>query len=291
MGFFEKLWNSIVNFFKGILDSAGDILMVILEILLICLAAKILIAIGTAIVKRSLKKKIEKNPTSLSAKKSETIITMMSSVIRYTVYFLAIASILGVIGLGATVGSLIATAGIGGIALGLGAQAFIKDVVGGFLLLFEDEYAVSDYIKIAGLSGTVESISLRTTRLRLANNEIATVPNGQIDTVINYTRDNYLLYFDVEISYAEDATRAFELMQQVGVQYAEGNANVISGPIPMGITKLSPGKVRLRINFYVKPLSQWAVSRELNAKIIEAFKTNQIEVPDYQNCVVIGVSE
>ena len=53
MGFFEKLWNSIVNFFKGILDSAGDILMVILEILLICLAAKILIAIGTAIVKRS----------------------------------------------------------------------------------------------------------------------------------------------------------------------------------------------------------------------------------------------
>ena len=96
------------------------------------------------------KKERRKHPDSLFAKKSETIAIVIQSVIRYTVYFLMIASILDQLDLGITAGSILATAGIGGVALGLGAQGLIKDVASGFFLLFENQFAIGDYVEITG---------------------------------------------------------------------------------------------------------------------------------------------
>ena len=290
MNFFEQIKASIESFLGGLGETATTVILAILQILLIWIGAKVIIAILLAVIKKALKKKIAKHPDSLAAKKSETLLTMLSSIIKYTVYFFAVAGILGVLGLGATVGSLVATAGIGGIALGLGAQTFIKDVVSGFFLLFEDQFAVGDYIQAGNLTGTVEGISLRTTRLRLVNNEIATIPNGLIDIVVNYTRDNYLLFYQIAVAYGEDIAKAQNVLLATATEYAQSSKEVVNGPIPVGVVTVEPTRVTLRVNFYVKPLSQWQVERDMNLAVSQAFKENGIAVPDYDSCVIINNS-
>ena len=283
---FEKLWAQICAFFEDVWEHVDELLWTLIRIALILVVAHILIRISKRIIRRSIRKRVLKHPDSLAAKKAETLATMLNSIVKYTVYFFAAASILGVVGLGATVGSLLATAGIGGVALGLGAQTFIKDVVSGFFLLLEDQFAVGDYIETGEYAGTVESISLRTTRLRRANNEIVTIPNGLIDAVVNYTRDNYNLYFDIYIAYDQDISVAQRIMMDAAARYAAQKDACQSGPIPMGVVSVEPNRVLLRLSVYVKPLAQWEVSRELNRAVSESFKG--IRVPDYENMVVVN---
>ena len=284
---FANFGEAMQKFYESIVANLGNIVEAVIGIILVLLAVKVINALAKRIIKKSIAKKIAKNPNSLAAKKSETLASMLTSVVRYVVYFFAIAAILGILGLSATVGSLLATAGIGGVALGLGAQAFVKDVVAGVLMLFEDQYAVGDYITAGQFTGTVESISLRTTRLRLTNNEIATIPNGLIDTVVNYTRDNYTLFFDVDIAYETDIGEAQRIMLEVGKQYAETSKNVVSGPMPVGAVAITPKRVTLRMSFSVAPLSQWQVERELNAAVAQAFKEHNISQPDFSNFVEV----
>lgn len=282
--FLQEIWDDIVAFFM----KPNNILAMIIWIIVILLGAKLIIVIGNKLIRRTLHRRIAKNPDSLAAKKSETLIAMLSSILRYTIYFFAVSGILGVIGLGTTVGSMLATAGIGGIAIGLGAQAFIKDVVSGFFLLLEDQFAVGDMVKAAGLTGTVESISLRTTRIRLFHNEIATVPNGQIDIVINYTRDQYLLNYEISIAYGQSAEKAQALMEKIGAAYAEECKDILSGPIPVGVVKVEPTRITLRMNFYVEPKAQWSVEWALNRRVTEAFQKEGIILPDYDSFVVVN---
>lgn len=256
-----------------------DILMALLSIVLILVGTHIVIAVAGKIIDRSFARKIRKNPGSLAAKKSETLSTLFKSIVRYVIYFCAVAGILSVLGLGATVSSLLATAGIGGVALGLGAQTFVKDIVAGFCLLLEDEFAVGDYVKLGDYSGTVVSVSLRTTRLRLAQNEIAALPNGSIDVVVNYTRDSYLLFFDVWIDYAQDEAAARAVFEQTLTGYAAAHDYVLEAPDYLGVAALTPAGQKLRAQLRVVPVKQWQAERELNALVAGAFKQAGIRTP------------
>lgn len=286
MGFFESIWNSIVKFFTDTLENSDKIIISILSLVLIFFAARIVIKLCEKLIRRALNRKIKKFPHSLAAKKSETLITLLNSVTRYLVYFFAVAGMLGVLGLSAALGSMLTTAGIGGIAIGLGAQAFIKDVVSGFFLLFEDQFAVGDYVRISDICGKVDNVALRTTRIRMDNNEFATIPNGMITVVINYTRDSYLLFYDAQISREQDPAAAIQVMLEAGSTFAEQDESVVSGPIPIGVSAVLPDRITLRMNFYVKPLDQWRISRALNKIVLDAFRENGIIVPNYDSFVV-----
>jgi len=282
----ENLWNSIKDWITNFIETIGPVPTAILKVILIVVAAKLFIVIVTAIIKRTLYRKTRKAPGSLAAKKSETVATLITSASKYIVYFIGIIAVLDAIGLGATIGSVIATAGIGGIALSLGAQSFIKDVVAGFFILLEDEFAVGDLIEICGKMGTVESISLRTTRMRLATNEIVAVPNGLIDLVTNYTRDSYTLPYAASIAYDEDEERAAALIMEAASELADKEESILEAPKYLGISHSGADSIEVKIALKVKPQDQWQIERDLNAAVIRTFKKNGIKLPQHTNVTV-----
>ena len=134
-----------------------------------------------------------------------------------------------------TVSSLLATAGIGGIALAFGAQNLVRDVVSGMFLLLENLYAVGEYIEIDSEKGTVEAITVRTTRIQRFTGETTTIPNGSITKVTNYSRGDHLAVIDMSISYEADIEKASALMQAEGLAYMQNHDNILEEPHVLGI--------------------------------------------------------
>ena len=197
--------------------------------------------------------------------------------------------LLEILGLGSTVGSVIATAGIGGIALSLGAQSLIADIVAGFFNLFEDSFAVGDYIMLPALSiqGTVESVSLRTTRLKLVNGETAIINNGTLGTIINYTRNSYTLILDYSIAGDEDDVKASEVLTATITAYFEEKGYSTETIKYAGISAFTPLKKTLRMVAEVPPLQQWQTQRDLNKAVLTAFDKAGIRPPEYPEKVIL----
>ncbi len=290
MSVFEKIWLSIVKAFNGFIENIDSFLFSIIKIVLIIIAARVLIRILCAIVKKSFLRRAAKRPESLAAKKYNTIITLTQSIIRYLIDFIMIVMILDVLGLGGTIGSLLATAGIGGVALGLGAQSFLKDFLGGLFMLFDDEYAVGDYIKIPslGMEGTVSAITLRNTSLRLVHGEIATIPHGNIDVIINYTRDSYSLFLNYDIAGDQDDIQASEIILGVINEWLEKNNVENAEPEYLGIANMNSFKSTLKFVFRLPPLKQWQAERDINKGVLQGLKKSGVKLPEYQKGIFVN---
>ena len=287
MNIFETAWTSIKNAWNGMFKNFDNILYGIIQIILIIAAAKVIQLLLISLIKKTVKKRAEKNPDSLASKKTETLSSLIINICKYLILFFAVLAILSVLGLGSTVTSLLTTAGIGGLAIGLGAQSLINDATNGFFLLVDDEFAVGDFVKIDSFAGTVDAISLRTTRLRLPNNEIVTIPNGKISTVINYTRDNYQLFVDMYVSLETDTSAAGKVMLDTAKTYADKHEFITSDPAFLGAVDINAAYQKLRLSIMLKPLEQWRAERELKAVILKAFKENGIKTPISSGSIVI----
>ena len=182
----------VENWFQTIENNLSVDLTAILwnigKIILILLVGRLFVVLLQRLVKRILKKTAEKNRLSSFSQRIDTFQSVICSVIKYVIYFFVITSILGVLGLSSTVSSLLATAGIGGVAIAFGAQGLVKDIITGLFLLFEDQFTVGETVQIDGEKGVIEAITLRSTRIRKPSGEIATVPNGSITKVTNFSR-------------------------------------------------------------------------------------------------------
>lgn len=284
--FFNSIWQSITKLFDKLADKADAIVLSVVLILLTLIGAKIVIVISNGIIRKTVKRRKRKHPDSLIARKSETIATLMQSIIRYTVYFLATATILGQLGLGITAGSILATAGIGGVALGLGAQGLIKDVFSGFFLLFENQFAVGDYVEIMGQKGTVEAVTVRTTQIRAFTGELIIFANGTIDKVINFTRGNILVVLSIFIAVGEEPHNAMAVMKERVQRYAASHEEITEPPEFIGVNNVGEDGTELRALIWVRPMTQWKVERELKADVYAAFQEKGITVP-YPKRVVI----
>ena len=286
MNFFEKIWQKF-SFAEDI--NFVSIIWAVVKIALVIVAAHLLIRIINKIIRTTLERKAAKHPDSAYEKKQHTLITLFQSITKYGVYFFMIICLLAILGLGSTVGSVIATAGIGGIALSLGAQSLIADIVAGFFNLFEDSFAVGDYIKLptAALEGTVESVSLRTTRLKLVNGETAIINNGTLGTIINYTRNSYKLILDYSIAGDEDDAKASEVLKNTLTAYFEKMGYDPETIVYAGIAAFTPLKKTLRILGEVPPLQQWQAQRDLNKAVLSAFAEAGIRPPEYPEKVIL----
>src|SRR5699024_2950848 len=143
--------------------------------------------------------------------------------------------------------SILATAGLGGLAIGFVAQSLVKDVITGFFILFEDQYAVGDFIEIEGITGTVEEIGLRITKIRGFKGDLNIIPNGQILMVTNYTRGNVLAVVEVSVAYKSDIDRATDVMQKVADAYAKQDDDIVEPPNVLGVVNLGPNGVDIRL--------------------------------------------
>ncbi|MGG6268162.1 mechanosensitive ion channel family protein [Leptolyngbya sp. AN10] len=191
----------------------------------------------------------------------------------------ALVTILSLIGI--EILPLLAGAGIIGLGISLASQNLIKDVINGFLILFEDQYAVGDVIQVGTLSGLVESITLRITQIRNAEGRLITIPNSSISIVENLSKDWSRVDLAIAISYDANVDRTIELIEKVGAEMShdpDWESRILEPPDVLGVENLSYEGVTLRIWIKTQPLQQWHVGREFRRRLKMALDAEGIQI-------------
>jgi small-conductance mechanosensitive channel len=175
---------------------------------------------------------------------------------------------------------LLASAGIVGLAIGFGAQTLVKDVINGFFILVENQYEVGDTIRVAGVSGAVEEITMRRTTLRDGDGTLHVVPNSAIQIVSNTTRDWSQATLHVAVDYTEDSDRVVNLLKEVAAEFYNDPAfkdQVVAEPQVHGIERVRGTEVDYLMTVKVRPGKQYGVSRDLRRRIKQCFDKNRIK--------------
>lgn len=252
----------------------------------IIVLAQLVLAAGMAIVARLAAG--AETDTEAVRQRRQTMLPLISSLLRYVVYF--VAGVMALQTLGVDVTAILAGAGIAGLAIGFGAQHLVQDVIAGFFTLFDAEYMVGDYVELAGQEGTVEAITLRETSVRRRDGALAIIPNGQIQEVINYSKRFVRAVVDVGVSYEGDLKRALDVLEQIG-QTAGDDIPEITGPPVVRVVAFNASDVGLRLSVPVRPGKHWDVACELRRRVKVTFDEQGVEIPFSRHVVILQTPE
>ena len=253
-------------------DQAGRIAL----ILLIAIILIRLLRIATdRLVRLS---KSHELPQGMRAQQMRTLASVIYSVGVFVVFFFALMQLLSTFGV--DMRPLLASAGIAGLAIGFGAQTLVKDVLNGFFILVENQYDLGDVVRIAGVKGTVEDMTMRRTILRDADGTLHVIPNSEIKIVSNMTRDWAQVSLHVPAAYDENSDRVILLLQEVGKELRNDPRfadMIVADPEVPGIERVAGGEVDYLMLVKTLPGSaQYTVSRELRRRIKERFEKEGI---------------
>ncbi|MFN8496250.1 MAG: mechanosensitive ion channel family protein [Anaerolineae bacterium] len=194
---------------------------------------------------------------------------------------LVLATMMVLLTIGVDLGPVLAAAGVAGLALSLGAQTIIKDYIGGLLILLEDQFRVGDTIQVADVIGAVESITLRTTQIRDINGRLSIVPNGDIRTVSNLSREWARAVVDLNLSYDTDISRVTPVLEEAMKAAVEDSAikeDVLGAVDVLGWNSHNDFAVQVRLMVKTAPGKQWAVARVLRRYALAALEANAFQV-------------
>jgi small-conductance mechanosensitive channel len=212
--------------------------------------------------------------------RTRTLLSLLRSIGVVLIFVVLVFMILNA--LGVQLGPLLAGAGVLGLAVSFGAQSLVKDVISGLFMLFENQFGVGDVIRIEGVSGTVEKMTLRVVVLRDVHGAVHIVPNGQITKVSNLTRSWSRAVLDVAVSHSQDPDRVIAVLREVGEELyadAEWKPLLVEEVQVPGIENLTDTAVTIRVMAKTLPLKQWDVARELRRRIKLRFDRDGIEIP------------
>ena len=215
-----------------------------------------------------------------AASRAETIAQVFRSVATATIYGIGLLLVLGEVGI--NLGPLLAGAGIAGVAIGFGAQSLVKDFLSGVFMIVEDQYGVGDVVDLGDASGTVEAVTLRSTRLRDVNGTVWHVPNGTILRVANKSQQWSRAVLDVTVAYDTDVRHASEVIKRVADDMAHEDAwssCILEEPEVWGVESLGADGVVIRLVVKTQPAEQFKVLREMRVRIKDAFTAEGIEIP------------
>jgi small conductance mechanosensitive channel len=189
--------------------------------------------------------------------------------------------------------SLVAPATVAGVALGFGAQRIVQDILAGFFIIAERQYGYGDLIRVAalgstaGVSGTVEDVTLRTTRLRTVDGEVVFIPNGQINQVTNLSRDWARAIVDVPLPPSADIEQVNGLLQDVGHEVftdEQLRSLIFDAPTVMGVESIDVDHMSIRMVSRTLPGKQFVIGRELRARVATALQEAGIATtPEVEN--------
>ena len=228
---------------------------------------------------------LQPGEVSLRAEQRMNALTsVLRSVATAVIFTIGAFLIIGEFGL--NLAPLLAGAGIVGIALGFGAQSLVKDFLSGLFILVEDQFGVGDIVDLdQQTAGTVEAVSLRTTRLRSVDGTVWHVPNGDIRRVGNKSQHWSRALLDVEVAYDTDIEHAKGVIKRVADELWHERDDILEEPEVWGVERLGPNAIVIRLVVKTRPSDQYDVSRELRQRLKEAFDTEGIEIPFPQQVV------
>ena len=211
--------------------------------------------------------------TARSQQRTATIGEALVSMVRLVVW--GVAALIVLDELGVDLAPLLAGAGIAGIAVGFGAQSLVKDVISGLFILMEDQYGVGDVVELGDVTGTVEDVNIRVTRLRGMDGTVFFVPNGEIKKVGNSSMEWSRALIDVTVSADADADAVAAALGEVGAAYAadpDARGVLLEEPQVWGVQSMTSESTTIRMVARTAPRQQWLVARELRRRILERLR-------------------
>lgn len=272
--------------YRALLEISRPVLHILLILLMswaaFKLSGKVIILIRGAILERA-DNKLEE------LKRIETL----SRVFRYltSVVITIVTGMLLLSELGISIAPILAGAGVVGLAIGFGAQSLVKDFFSGFFLLLENQVRQGDVVEVAGKSGLVQEVTLRYVRLSDYEGNVHFIPNGNISTVTNMSREFAYAVMDIGVAYREDIDEVIALMRKVGgdLRIDDNFSSKILEDIEIaGVDNLADSAVIIKCRFKVLPLEQWGVRREYLKRIKRTFDEHDIEIPFRQMTIYQG---
>jgi small conductance mechanosensitive channel len=248
------------------------------KIVLIIVGAYVLTRMLRGFARRSADLHVRKLPPGIRVQQVRTVASVLTSVGVFVIFFVAALMVLSVFNL--NLGPMLASAGIAGLAIGFGAQTLVHDFINGFFILFENQYDIGDTVRVAGVKGTVERMSLRNTVLRDDDGTVHMVPNSAIQIVSNLTRDWSQLALKVTVAYSEPSDKIVKLLKEVGAGVRNDPAfadEIVSDIDVPGIDRVGNGEAEYLMLVKTRPNKQYAVSRELRRQIKECFEKNNVQ--------------
>lgn len=248
----------------------------ILGIVIVIVLMYLVIKIGNKIIDKVVKKQIKSNYRfSLDPQKARTLGEVIKSILKYVTYIFGI----GIIATKIFSTVSVAVAGLGSVALGLGAQSLVKDIINGFFILFEDQYGIGDHVTLSTYEGIVESIGIRTTAVRDFNGDLHLIPNGTISEVTNHSKGSIRFLVDVDIAYEENIDNAIEVIKGICEKFEKNNEDITEPIQVLGVDSLNESSVTIRVMGKSKPLAQWNMERDLRKAIKMGLDEANIEIP------------
>lgn len=279
-GQFEKLTFQALNW----LITDGLLIIFILLIM----------AVSLSFLKRGLKqlqKLLEGSfPDPGQIKRASTLTQVLGDVIRVLILALGTMTLLSQ--LGVDLGPLLMAAGVGGVAIGFGAQSLVKDVISGFFILLENQIRVGDVVNIAGVGGLVEEVRLRTITLRDLAGNVHIIPNGNVDKVMNMTKEYSRYVFEVGVAYRENVDEVMQLLKDIAAELQtdpEFGGDILEPLEMLGVDAFADSAVIIKCRITTKPIQQWRIGREMNRRIKKAFDAKGVEIPFPHRTLYWGV--
>lgn len=253
--------------------------------LIVALISTAVIIISFMVILLMLKLIIKKYTKVNKGKKKHaiTLANMLYSAVKYIAGTIMIIVLLSVWGI--NVKPLLAGAGIVALAISLGAQKFISDLINGMFIVFQNYYDVDDVVEINGFKGRVMEVNVKSTKLINWKNEMKIIANGNVNDVINYSRAPSVALVEVEIDYKENIDQVVALLNERLLSLRENYKQIIEGPYVNGVTDLGASGVKIGIIVKTDPEEYYEVVREMRKFIKNLFDTEQILIP--YNQVVI----
>jgi len=219
----------------------------------------------------------------------KTLVPVAVGLLRYSIYFSAIIMALKEASIDPT--PLLAGAGVLGVAVGLGAQAFVGDIVAGFFILFENLLLVGDLVEISSVRGKVEEIGVRITKIRDDAGVLHSIPNGEVRKVANHSKAYVNAMVDVFVPYEEDIRRIRALLMMISLKVLKELTGE-DGVVEVKVQELNEGAVMLRVIARVPPGQDEDMGDELRAQILDELRAAKIGAPRMRRAVLIesGIS-
>lgn len=256
---------------------AQHVLSVVVQLILLTVVLLLINWIGKKIIKHIFNSNIKLSKNPIPQNKMDTIYTIVLNIFRYVLLFFWIYAILSAIGI--PVGTLIAGAGIFSLAIGLGAQGFVSDMVNGFFILLEQQISVGDYININGIEGTVTYVGIRTTQLKSVDGTLNFIPNRNITVVSNQSRNDMRALVEIPVSSSSPFDQIKHVIEHVNKELDLKGLKITQKPSILGFSNLNDGTLVIQIIAYSKHGEQFNVKNVLMKKYLVALTNAGIELP------------